>query len=81
MEHVYKNHRIEVSVRLDRNDRMVSVFIYYSEGPSNILVTFPTNEVFKTYDDAMESGLAVRRNGLTGDCPIPGTNPNNNRML
>jgi hypothetical protein len=72
MEHLYKDHRINISVRLDGNDWMVSVFIYYSEGPSNILVTFPTNEVFKTYDDAMEAGLAAAKKWIDGRLSDPG---------
>jgi hypothetical protein len=61
MEHFYRDHRIEFSVRLDGNAWMVSIFIYYSEGPRNLLVTFPMNQEFKTYDDAMEGGLAAAK--------------------
>jgi hypothetical protein len=71
MEHFYKNHRIEISVRLDGNDWAVSLFIYYSEGLQNILVTFPMNQVFKTYDDAMEAGLAAAKKWIDGRLSDP----------
>jgi hypothetical protein len=61
MEYFYKNHRIEVSVWLDGNDWTVSVFIYYSEGDENILVTFPMNQNFKTYAAAIDAGLAAAK--------------------
>jgi hypothetical protein len=61
MERFYRDHRIEFSVRLDGNAWTVSIFIYYSEGLQNILVTFPMNQEFKTYDDAMEAGLAAAK--------------------
>jgi hypothetical protein len=47
MEHFYKNHRIEISVSLDANTWTASLFIYYSEGSQNILVTFPMNQNFQ----------------------------------
>jgi hypothetical protein len=59
MEKSYKNHRIELSVGFDRDAWMVSLFIYYTENLQSILVTFPTNQKFKTYDDAMKAGLAA----------------------
>jgi hypothetical protein len=61
MEHFYRDHRVELSVGLDGNAWTVSLFIYYSEGLLNILVTFPMNQEFKTYDDAMEAGLAAAK--------------------
>jgi hypothetical protein len=61
MERFYRDHRIELSVTLDGNAWTVSIFIYYSEGPLNMLVTFPMNQKFKTYDDAIETGLAVAK--------------------
>jgi hypothetical protein len=61
MEQFYKNHRIEVSLLLDDNTWTVSLFIYYSEGSQNILVTFPMNQVFKTYNDAMDAGFAAAK--------------------
>jgi hypothetical protein len=66
MEHLYKNHRIEISVVLDGNDWTASLFIYYSESSQNILVTFPMNQNFKTYADAMEAGLAAARKWIDG---------------
>jgi hypothetical protein len=66
MEHFYKNHRIEIWVRLDGNDWAVSLFIYYSEGLQNRLATFPMNQVFKTYDDALEAGLAAAKKWIDG---------------
>jgi hypothetical protein len=61
MEYFYKDHRIEFSVGLDGNTWMVNIFISYSKGPQNVLVTFPMNQEFKTYDDAMEAGLAAAK--------------------
>ena len=57
MEQLYKGHRIEVSVWLDGDGWCASLFIYYSEGPQNILVTFAVPDTFKTYDGAIEAGL------------------------
>jgi hypothetical protein len=61
MEHFYRDHRIEFSVTVDGNAWTVGIFICYSEGPQNKLVTFPMNQEFKTYDDAMEAGLAAAK--------------------
>jgi hypothetical protein len=61
VEQFYKGYRIEVSVTLDGDSWFAAIFIYYSEGLRNILVTFPVNEEFKTYDDAMEAGLAAAK--------------------
>jgi hypothetical protein len=61
MEHFYRDHRIEFSVTLDGDAWTVSIFIYYSEDLLNTLVTFPMNQEFKTYDDAMEAGLAAAK--------------------
>jgi hypothetical protein len=58
-EQFYKGYRIEVSVTLDGDSWFAALFIYYSL--RNILVTFPVNEEFKTYDDAMEAGLAAAK--------------------
>ena len=61
MEQSYKGHRIEVSVTLDGNAWTVGIFLYYSEGSRNILVTFPMNQEFKAYEDAVEAGLAAAK--------------------
>ena len=61
MEHFYRDHRIECSIERDRNDWIVGVFIYYSEGPRNILVTFPMDQRFETYDDAIKAALAAAK--------------------
>jgi len=59
MEQFYKDHRIEVSLWLDGDGWFVSLFIYYHEGATNILVTFSLNEQFTTYYGAVEAGLAA----------------------
>lgn len=61
MERFYRDHRIELSVGPDGDAWTVSIFIYYSEGPQSILVTFPMDREFKTYDEAMEAGLAAAK--------------------
>ena len=61
VEQVYKGYRIEVSVWLNDDGWCASLFIYYSEGLRNILVTFPMNQEFKTYDDAMKAGLGAAK--------------------
>jgi hypothetical protein len=61
MENFYKNHRIQVSPWLDDNAWTVKLFIYYTEGSQNILVTFPTTQKFKTYDEAINGGLAAAK--------------------
>jgi hypothetical protein len=59
MEQFYKGHRIEVSVWLEGGGWFASLFIYYSNGPQNILVTFAVPDTFNTYDGAIEAGLAA----------------------
>jgi hypothetical protein len=59
MQQFYKGHRIEVSVWLDGDGWFASLFIFYSKGPQNILVTFAMHDTFKTYDGAIEAGLAA----------------------
>ena len=61
MEHLYRDHRIELSVGRDGNAWTVGIFVYYSEGPQNILVTFPMNQEFETYGYAMKAGLAAAK--------------------
>jgi hypothetical protein len=59
MEQSYKGYRIEVSVWLDGDGWLASLFIYYSRGSQNILVTFAMPGSFKTYDRAREESLAA----------------------
>ena len=59
MEQFYKGHRIEISVWLDGDSWITRVDIYYSDGLQNILVTFAVPDTFKTYDEAIEVGLAA----------------------
>jgi hypothetical protein len=66
MEQFYKGHRIEVSVWLDGDGWFASVFIYYSKGPQNILVTFAVPDMFKTYDGAIEAGGAAAQKWIDG---------------
>ena len=61
VEQFYKGYRIEFSVTPDDNAWTVSIFIYYSEGPLKMLVTFPLNQEFKTYHEAMGVGLAAAK--------------------
>jgi hypothetical protein len=72
MEHRYKDHCIELSVGLHGDAWTVSPFIYYSEGPQNILVTFPMDQEFKTYDDAVEAGLAAGKKWIDERISNPG---------
>jgi len=61
MEQFYKGHRIEVSVWPDGDGWCASSYIYYSEGSRNILLTFPINQEFKTYHEAIEAGLVAAK--------------------
>ena len=61
MEQVYKGYRVEVSVWLDGDGWLANLFIYYSNGPQNRLVTFAMADTFKTYDGAIEESLAAAR--------------------
>ena len=61
VEQFYEGHRIEISTYLDGDTWVTSAYIYYSEGSRNILVTFPMNQEFKTYHEAMEAGLAAAK--------------------
>lgn len=69
MEQFYKDHRIEVSLWLDGDGWFVSLFIYYREKATNILVTFSLNEKFTTYDGAIEAGLAAAQKWIDGGKP------------
>jgi hypothetical protein len=72
VEQFYRGHSIEVSVTLDGNAWTVAIFIYYSEGPQNILVTFAVPDTFKTYDDAMEAGIAAAKKWIDERISNPG---------
>jgi hypothetical protein len=69
MEQFYKDHRIEVSVWPDGDGRFVSLFIYYSKGPLNILETFPVPGTFKTDDEAIEAAFAAAQRWIDGGKP------------
>lgn len=69
MEQFYKDHRIEVSLWLDGDGWSVSLFIYYREEATNILVTFSLNEKFTTYDGAVKAGLAAAQKWIDGGKP------------
>jgi hypothetical protein len=59
MDQFYKGHRIEFAISPDGDEWVSSLFIYYSKGPQNILVTFAMPETFKNYDRAIEKSLAA----------------------
>ncbi len=46
MEQFYKGHRIEISVWLDGASWITSLYIYYSDGLQNILVSFAVPDTF-----------------------------------
>ena len=62
----YKGHLIDVSVSLDGGDWHTRIFIYYSDGPQNMLVTFAMDDSFKTYDGAIKAGLAAAQKWVDG---------------
>jgi len=64
MEKFYRDHRIQVSTSLDGDRWFVSLFIYYHEEATNILVTFSLNESFTNYNEAVEAGLAAAQNWI-----------------
>lgn len=77
MEQFYKDHRIEVSAWLDGDSWFVSLFIYYHEEATNILVTFSLNEKFTTHHGAVEAGLAAAQKWIDGGTsPEPDTSSN-----
>ena len=59
MEQFYKGHRIEFAISPDGDGWLASVFIYYSKGLQNILVTFAMPDTFKTYAGAIEESLTA----------------------
>ena len=69
MEQFYKGHRIELSLWPDGDGWCASLFIYYSEGPQNILVTFGMPDTFKTYAAAIEASLAAAQKWIDGRKP------------
>ena len=69
MEHLYKGHRIEISVWLDGDDWIANLDIHYSEGLQNTLVTFAVPDTFKTYDEAIEVGLAAAQRWIDENKP------------
>ena len=70
MEQFYKDHRIEVSLSLGADSWFVSLFIYYHERATSILVTFSLKEKFATYDEAVEAGLDAARRWIDRDKPV-----------
>jgi hypothetical protein len=69
MEQFYKGYRIEVSVWLDGDGWFVSLFIYYHEQATNILVTFSLNDKFTTYGGAVEAALVAAQKWIDGSKP------------
>ena len=69
MEQFYKGHRIEISVWLDGDSWITNLYIYYSDGLQNILVTFAVPDTFKTYDEAIEVGLAAAQRWIDENKP------------
>ena len=69
MEQFYKGHRIEISVWLDGDGWIASLYIYYSEGLQNILVTFAVPDTFKTYDEAIKASFAAAQRWIDDDKP------------
>jgi ABC-type thiamine transport system substrate-binding protein len=59
VEQFYKGHRIEVSAWRIGDSWFTSSYIYFSEGSRNIVLTFPTSQELKIYEDAVEAGLAA----------------------
>ena len=66
LQESYKGHLIDVSVSLDGGDWHTRIFIYYSDGPQNMLVTFAMDDSFKTYDGAIKAGLAAAQKWVDG---------------
>ena len=69
MEQFYKGHRIEIPVWLEHDGWIASLYIYYSEGLQNVLVTFAVPDTFKTYDEALKAGLATAQRWIDEDKP------------
>jgi hypothetical protein len=70
MEKFYKNHRIEVSLSLEDEGWFVSLFIYYNDKDTNILVTFSLDKKFATYDGAVETGLSAAQEWIDRGKPV-----------
>ena len=69
MQQIYKDHRIEISVWLDGDEWCANSYIYYQQGPRNMLVSFALPYTFKTYHEAIEAGLLAARNWIDRDKP------------
>jgi hypothetical protein len=69
MEHVYKDHRIEVSVLLGGGGWFVSLYVHYQVECTNTLVMFSLNEKFTTYDEAISVGLTAAQKWIDEDKP------------
>ena len=74
MQQFYKGHPIEISVWLEGNDWCANSYIYYQQGPQNMLVSFALPYTFETYQEAVEAGLEAARNWIDRVKPARETN-------
>ena len=62
------SHRVSLS--LEDEGWFVSLFIYYNEKDTNILVTFSLDKRFATYDGAVEAGLSAAQEWIDRGKPV-----------
>jgi hypothetical protein len=70
MDHFYKEHHIQVSVREDSTGGwLVNLFIFYREGVQRRLATFMLNETWVAYSQAIEAGLKTAKHWIDAGKP------------
>ena len=69
MEHFYKEHRIQVTVWEDSTVWVANVYIYYQQGLQSRLITFMLNQIWPTYSEAVEAGLATAKRWIDDGKP------------
>ena len=69
MEDFYNEHHIQVSVWKDSIGWVVNLFISHREGVQSRLATFMLDQVWPTYSQAVEAGLATAKHWIDNGKP------------
>ena len=64
MEHFYNEHQIRVSVSQAFPGWMVNLFISYRDGAQRRLATFMLDQIWATYNQAVDAGLATAKHWI-----------------
>ena len=69
MEYFYKEHHIQVIVWEDSTGCVANLYVYYQQGVQSRLVTFMLDQIWATYREAAEDGLATAKRWIDDGKP------------